>query len=196
MDKATLVAKDPQILVLVVQALSQAKIPVTLIEWDYVSEIEEWQSVRLIIGTPWHDSKGPREAYSRVIEGFERAGIYEEVPMLRVSVLSPEDSIVKALAHEVKNRTEGSIHILAHDSNRPNHEKTYSVIFAPFTGRGGAVPAKQFTGLVKLRKFLEERLHIRKPWVEESLLELARKGDTSIFNVRLTSRERKRFGLA
>ena len=196
MDKATLVTKDQQIRDRVVQALSQAKIPVTLVECDYVSEIEEWQLVKVVIGTPLHDSKGPREVYSRVIEALQQAGLYEEVPMLRVSVLSPSDRVVKALEQEVKNQTEGNIHILAHDRKRPNHEKEYSVIFAPFAGPGGAVPAKHITGLVALRKFLEESLHIRKTSVEEALLELARKGDTSIFNVQLTSREKKRLGLA
>ena len=193
MDKATLVTKDRLILDRVVQALSQAKIPVTLVDWNYVSEIEEWQ---LVIGTPLYDSKGPLEAVSRVIEALQQAGIYKEVPLLRLSVLSPDDSVAKALKEEVKDRTEGNIHILAHDPKRPNHEKMYSVIFAPFVGPGGAVPAKHIAGLVELRKFLEERLHIRKTSVDEALLELARKGDASIFNVQLTNREAKNRGLA
>ena len=196
MDKATLVTKDQQIRDRVAQALSQAKIPVTVVECDYVSETEEWQLVKVVIGTPLYDSEDPREVYSRVIKALQQAGLYEEVPMLRVSVLSPEDRVVKALAQEVKNRTEGNIHILAHDPKRPNHEKEYSVIYAPFAGPGGFIPARHITGLGELRKFLEESLHIKKTAVEEALLELARKGDTSIFNVQLTSRERKRLGLA
>ena len=196
MDKATLVTKDQEILNRVQQALHQAKIPATLVEWDYISEIEEWQLVRVVIGTPLYDSKGPVEAYSRVIKALQQAGFYEKVPMLRVSVLSPEDSVVKALAQEVKNRTEGSIHILAHEPKKLNHEKDYSVIFAPFAGTGGAIPAKHITGLAELRKFLEERLRIRKTLVEDALVELAREGDASILNVQLTSKERKQLGLA
>ena len=196
MDKTTLVREDHEILDRVVQALSRANIPVTLVEWDYVSETEEGQLAKLVIGTPLHDSKGPHEAYSRVIEALERAGFYEKVPMLRVSVLSPEASVVRALAQEVKNRTEGNIHILAYDPNQPDDKKEYSVIFAPFAGSGGAVPAKHLTGTPELRKFLEEHLHIRRSPVEEALLELGRKGHASIFNVQLTARERKRLGLA
>jgi len=192
MDKATLVTRDHQILGRVLEALSRAKIPVTLVDWNYDAEIEEWQ---LVIGTSLYDSKGPLKTYSRIIEALQQAGIYEEVPMLRVSVLSPDARVVKALAQEVKDQTEGNIHILAHHG-KPSHEKDYSVIFAPFAGTGGAIPAKHITGLAELRKFLEERLHIRKTSVEEALLELARKGDTSIFNVQLTKRERKRLGLA
>ena len=196
MDKAALVTGDEEILDRVVQALSQAKIPVTLVEWDYVSEKEEGQLAKLVIGTPLHDSKGPHEAYSRVIEALERAGFYADVPMLRVSVLSPEASVVKALEQEVKSRTEGNIHILSHGPKGPNYEKEFSVIFAPFAGPGGAVPAKRITSLVELRKFLEERLHIQKTSVEEALHELARKGHTSLFNVQLTNRQRKKLGLA
>jgi hypothetical protein len=59
------------------------------------------------------------------------------------------------------------------------------------------VPAKRITGLGDLRRFLEERLHIGKTAVvEEALPELERKGSTSIFNVQLTNKTAKRFGLA
>ena len=193
MDKATLVRSDLEIEGRVLEALSRANIPVTLCDWNYVPEIDEWQ---LVLATPWHDTKGPLEAYSRVIAVLQSAGIYEDVPIRRVSVLSPNDSLVKTLEQDVRYRTEGAIHIISHDQNEPNHEKVYSVIFAPFTGPGGAVPARRITGLRELRKFLEERLHIGKTSVDEALAELARKGSTSLFNVQLTNREARRLGLA
>src|SRR5438552_14939419 len=86
--------------------------------------------------------------------------------------------------------------LLGYDQNKPNHKKISSVIFAPFTEPGGAVPAQHFTGLGELRKFLEELLHIRKTSVGEALAELVRKGTTSIFNVQLTNREAKKLKLA
>ena len=193
MDKATLVTKDHEILARVQHALHAAGIGVAVVDWNYDSEIEEWQ---LVIGTPLYDSKGPREAASRVIEALEKAGIYKEVPILKVSVSSPHDSVVKALEREVKNRTEGHLHILAHPRNGPGREKEYSIIFAPFSGPGGAVPAKHVTDIVALRQFLEDRLHIGRSSVEEALHELARKGDTTILNVQLTHRQAKKLGLA
>ena len=193
MDKATLVKSDLEIEGRVLEALSRANIPVTLCDWNYVPEIEEWQ---LVVATPLHDSKGPLEAYSRVIGALQSAGIYEDVPIRRVSVLSPNDNLVKTLEQDIKVRKEGAIHIFGHDHSKPNHEKVYSVIFAPFTGSGGAVPARHITGRGDLSKFLEERLHIRKTSVEEALSELESKGSTSIFNVQLTNREAKRLGLA
>jgi hypothetical protein len=193
MDKATLVRRDLEMEGRVLDALNRAGIPVTLCDWNYVSDIDEWQ---LIIATPLHDDKGPLEAYSRVIKALQSAAIYEDVPIRRVSVLSPNDSLVKTLEHDIKVRTEGAIHIIGHDQDRPKPDKVYSVIFAPFTGPGGAVPARHITGIGELGKFLKERLHIRETSVEEALAELARKGSTSIFNVQLTNREAKKLGLA
>jgi len=193
MDKATLVRNDLEIEGRVLEALSRANIPVTLCDWNYVDEIDEWQ---LVVATPVYDSKGPLEAYSRVIGALQSAAIYEDVPIRRVSVLSPNDNLVKRLEQDIKIRTEGAIHIVGYDENRPNHEKVYSVIFTPFTGLGGAVPARRLTGLEDLRKFLEERLHIGKTTVKEALPELERKGSTSIFNVQLTNKDAKRLRLA
>lgn len=193
MDKATLVRSDLEIEGRILEALSRAEIPVTLVDWNYAPEVEEWQ---LVVATPWHESKGPLEAYSQVIRALQDAGIYEEVPIRRVYVLSPDENLVKTLEEKIKVRSEGAIHIVSHNSNRPNHERTYSVIFSPFVGPGGAIPARRITGLAELRKFLEDRLHIRKTLVDEALTELARRETASIFNVQLTNREAKKLGLA
>ena len=192
MDKATLVRSDLEIEGRILEALSRGKIPVTLVDWNYVSEIEEWQ---LVIATPLYDSKGAHEAVSRVIKALQQAGIYEDVPIRRVSVLSPNDTLVKTLEQEVKVLTEGSIHIVGLDQNKPNHENVYVVIFSPYTGPGGAVPARHIKGLVELRRFLEVSLHIWTTSVDEALHKLARKGNASIPNVQLSKREAKRLGL-
>ena len=52
---------------LVVQALSQAKIPVTAVDWNRAAEGEEWQ---LTVVSSLFDTKGPREAYSRVLDAL------------------------------------------------------------------------------------------------------------------------------
>jgi len=192
MDKATLVTKDREILGRVLDALSRAKIPLSLADLNYDPEIGEW---KFVIATSLYDTRGPLEAVSRVIKALQDAGIYQEVPLLRVSVLSADDSLVKSLKQELKDRTEGNILITDHAYQKPNHEKPYSVVFTPYAGRGGAVPARDITGLVELRKFLEERLHVRKTSIEEALLELARKGYALIPSVQLTNREAKRLGL-
>lgn len=190
MDKKTLVRSDQDIEGLVLGALSRAKIPVTLCDWNYDPDLDEWQ---LILATPWHDSKGPREANSRVIKALQEAGIYQDVPIRRLFVKSPDDPLVQALQQEVKERTEGVIHIS--DYNGPSGSKGYFVIFAPFAGEGGAVPSRRLSGLEELSEFLAKRLHIQPSSIAEALAELSRRGSTSI-HVQLTTREAKKLGLA
>ena len=188
MDKATLVMNDLQIEVRVLAALSLAKIPLTLCDLSYVPQLGEWQ---LVIATPLYDTKGPHEANSRVVKALQDAGIYEDVPIRRLFVKSPEDPFVKSLEQDTKLKREGGIHILG-DKKR----NTFAVFFAPFVGPGGAVPALHFVGEGKLREFLENDLHLSRSSVDEALSELERKGDASIFNVQLTRKEVKKLGLA
>lgn len=190
MDKTTLVRNDLDIGGKVLVALSRAKVPVTLCDWNYVPELDEWQ---LIIATPWYDKRGPHEANARIIAVLQEAGIYEEVPIRRLFVRSPQDPLVKALERELKTQTEGTVHIVA--SARQN-QNLYSLVFAPFTGPGGAMPAKNILGPDELRRFLEERLRISRSEAEEALNELNRKHSASIFHVSLTKRETKNLGLA
>ena len=148
MDKETLVKSDIEIGGLIFDALSHAKMPVTLCDWRYVPEVEEWQ---LVIATPWYGKHGPHDTYLRLIEALQRAGIYEEVPMRRVFLVSPNDPIVQEMEKEIQTRAEGFIHLIRHADRQRD---SYSVIFAPISGPGGAVPAKHFSGLQALRDFL------------------------------------------
>ncbi len=186
MDKTTLVRSDVEIGGLVMDALSRLKIPVTLCDWNYVHELDEWQ---LIIATPWYDSKGPRETYSRIIDAFQQAGIYQDVPMRRVFLKSPQDGLVKSLEQELKQRAEGFLHLLRHGNGQ------YSVIVAPISGRGGAVPARHFPGISELREFLEKELRLRPSSIEDAIGELQQRGSTSIYPFRFGARHLKRLGL-
>lgn len=191
MDKTAVVRSDLDIQGRVLNALSLARIPASLVDLDYVSQLDEWQ---LVIATPLYDDKGPSEAYARVIKALQDAGIYEGVPIRRVLLKSPADPSVKALEAEVRVKTEGAIHIL--EFATPNHRGQYSVIFAPFSGPGGAVPSKRFRGRDELRRFLEDEIGVTRSSVDEAFAELQRKGSASIFHVQLTRREAKKFGLA
>lgn len=191
MDKATLVKSDVDISALILEALSRTKIPVTFCDWRYVSQLEEWQ---LVIATPWVDEKGPRTTYQAVIDALTKAGVYDEAPMRRIFLMSPDDPAVQELEKEARTRNEGFIHILRHNGARSTEE--YSVLFAPITGVGGPVPAKQFIGHDVLRNFLTGRLHLRRTAIEDALRELSDSGHASIYPVHLTTREIKKFGLA
>ncbi len=187
MDKATLVSNDLQIEGRVLAALSKAKIPITLCDLDYMPELSEWQ---LVIATPLYDSKGPHEANSRVVKALQDAGFYSDIPVRKLFVKSPEDPFVKTLEKETKLKREGNIHILG-----DRKHGTFAVIFAPFVGPGGTVPARYFPEREKLRDFLEGELYLSRSSVDEALFELDRRGDASIFNVQLTRREVKKLGL-
>ena len=186
MDKETLVTSDIEIEGAVVAALSRAQIPVTAVDWNWVPQLDEWQ---LIVVTSLHDTKGPHQTYTRIIAALSEAGVYQNVPIRRLFVKSPEDPIAKKLIQELKITGEGSIHIIRvvmHDGRQQ-----YSVVFAPYSGTGGAIPSVRLTDDKKLRDFLGKRIGVASYLIDQAFTQLATKGSASIFNVRLSLRRAK-----
>jgi hypothetical protein len=190
MDQATLVRGDRIIEAQVLEALDRARVPVTLCEWNYVPQLQEWQ---LIIATPWHDSKGPRTTYRAVVDAFEKAGIYQHVPMRRVFLISPSDSLVKLLQQEARTQWDGFVHILRHHGNGKAQE--YSLVFTPVT-REDFASVRRFAALGDLKLFLTEDLHLDLSSFQGALDEMRRTGAGSIYPVTLTTRQIKKLGLA
>ena len=190
MDQATLVKEDRVIEAQVLEALDRAGVPVTLCEWNYVPQLEEWQ---LIIATPWHDSKGPRTAYIAVVGALEKAGIYQRVPMRRVFLKSPDDSLVRLLQQESRSRWDGFVHILRQHGN--GKAQDYSLVFTPITRKGFA-PVQRFSILDDLRQFLIQDLHLSPAASQGALDEMRRTGAGSIYPVPLTTRQLKKLGLS
>jgi hypothetical protein len=93
-------------------------------------------------------------------------------------------------------KTEGSIHILREPRNHPTSGEQYSLIFAPYMGPGGAVPARKIFGANELRRFLNSQLHIWPSITEDAIHRLEASSNASIPHVQLTHREAKRLGLA
>jgi hypothetical protein len=186
MDKAILVRSDLEAEGRVIEALSRAKVPVTLCDWNYVPQLDEWQ---FVVATPWYDSKGPREANRLIIDALLKADVYKQVPIRRLFVKSPDDPIVKTMESDLKFRTEGSIHIVKHTPLK------YSVIFTPYTG-GGVVPSVLLSDAAELRDFLQNRVGIWAHIVDDALSELASKGNTSIPNVQLSPKRARRLAIA
>jgi hypothetical protein len=190
MDQATLVKEDRVVEAQLLEALDRARVPVTLCEWNYVPQLEEWQ---LIIATPWHDSKGPRTAYRAVVDVLEKAGIYQRVPMRRVFLMSPDDPLVKLLQQESRTRWDGFVHILRHHGN--GKAQDYSLVYTPIT-REGAAPVQRFSTLDDLRLFLTDDLHLSPSSSQVALDEMRRTGAGSIYPVTLTTRQLKKLGLS
>ena len=191
MDKATLVANDVEAEGFVIAALSGADIPVTAVEWNWVPGLHEWQ---LVVVSSLHDTKGPREAYARIIEALSRAGVYQNIPIRKLFVKSPHDPFAQELVRQLKPMTEGTIHVIR---NKPGvNSQQYSVVFAPYLGTGGAIPSVRLHDDEELRSFLEKRLGISPYEVSQALNQLIQKGSASIFNVQLNLRKVRKLNLA
>lgn len=191
MDKPALVTGEREAEGLVVAALSLAEIPVTAVDWNWVSEDDEWQ---LTVVSSLVDTKGPREAYSQILGALRELKVDEYVPILQLFVKSPDDPDSKELVRQLRLVNEGSIHIL---KNPPAlHQSKYAVVFAPYLGSGGAIPSVPLADDGALRTFLERRLGISSHEVNHAISQLSRKSNASIFNVRLNLRQAKRLKLA
>jgi|SRR5579871_751820 len=190
MDQATLVREDWVVEAQVLEALDRAGVPVTLCEWNYVPQLEEWQ---LIVATPWHDSKGPRTAYRAVVDALEKAGVYQRIPIRRVYLKSPDDSLVKLLQQEYRTPWDGSVHILRNHGN--GKAQDYSLVFTPIT-RADFAPVQRFSTLDDLSEFLIEDLHLSPSASQGALDEMKRTGAGSIYPVTLTTRQLKKLGLS
>jgi len=190
MDQAVLVRNDRIIEAQVLEALDRKPVPVTLCEWNYVPQLEEWQ---LIIATPWYDSKGPRTTYRAVVDALERAGIYQRVPMRRVFLKSPNDPLVKVLQQEPRTQWDGFVHILRHHGNAKAQD--YALVFTPVM-REGFAAVQRFATLDDLKSFLAEDLRLNLNSFQGALDEMRRTGAGSIHPVTLTTRQIKKLGLA
>lgn len=173
------------------EALSRTKIPITVCKWIYLPELEEWH---LVVASPWYDTKGPLKTSGAVIDALERAGIYKKVPMRRVRVTSPDNPLAMSPQQKVREPREGFVHILK--QTRPNNGDQYSLIFAPISGPGGALPARRFSTLDDLRLFLAKDLHLRSGSIEDAIDEMKRTGASSVHPVSLRIRHAKKLGLA
>jgi hypothetical protein len=214
MATAALVSDDIEVGRRVAAAMARGGIPVSVYLWAYIPQLQEWQ---LFIATPLVDTKGPIAAYAEVEKALQKSEIYDEVPLRRIFLRSPQDRTLKMLekqsrsvAHEdfrVVNASvagsfvedaylySGSIHIVQLQSARPAGSTIYTVIHAPYAGPGGAAPAVRIEGIEKLRTFLEERLHIAADVVDSALRRLDQLRSVSIGNVELKNTELRRLGL-
>jgi hypothetical protein len=82
-----------------VEAIQRAQIPLQFTVWAHFPEAEEW---RLVIVTPLADREGPRAAYTAVQRAVQRAGFPSTLPVHRLMILGPSDSLAKLLANVLK----------------------------------------------------------------------------------------------
>jgi hypothetical protein len=212
MDKTPLVDSDVKVGNQIVSVLAAGRIELEDALWVYSPQIEEW---RLILSTPLVDQKGSRDAYLTVLNLLERAGVQAELPLRRMSVLSPRDSFLRDVrvafslpapsgfrpGRPIGNYVfdeayvyGGSLHIVRFEDHgrRPD---TYRVIFAPYRGAGGAAPSLDLTGQDQLNDFLVNKVGLNSYTVGKALSELQLNRTTSIPDVHVGTNELKRWGL-
>jgi len=189
-DKAALVANDLEIEGLLVQALSQQQIPVTAVDWVWVPQFD---AAQLVVVTSLHDSKGPREAYGRILEALHLAGFYQRFAIRELYVMSPSDSLAQELVRQLRTIQEGTIHI---SQTNGRGGLVYSVVFTPYIGKGGPIPSVGLRDDDDLRTFLERRLGVAPYVVDQALIQLNQRKFASIPNVQMNLRRAKKLNLA
>ena len=109
MVKPTLVDADMKAGEALLSKLDEIKFDVRAAFWFYMPDSEEW---RLIFASPAVDKKGPKEAYEKVQsqlpklkEEFEQD---YELSLQNISLVSPNDDLVKLLKAAIKTGPEVS----------------------------------------------------------------------------------------
>jgi hypothetical protein len=214
MATATFVNNDIEIGRRIVTALTRARIPVAVYLWAFVPQLQEWQ---FIIARPLVDTEGPLAAYGEVNKVLRKEGLFDDTPLRRIFLRSPNDRVLKSLEKESRAVPQESFRIVNEriagnfvedaylytgslDVNRVENPRgaardRYSVIYFPYSGVG-AVPSMRIDGTENLKAFLESNLlHLWKEAVDSALNELSGRGTTSIQNVQLKAQELRRLGL-
>jgi len=213
MATATLVNNDIDIGRRIVAAVTRASIPVAVYLWAFIPQLQEWQ---FIVATPLVDTKGPLAAYGEVNKALQKEGVFDDIPLRRIFLRSPNDKVLKSLERDSRAVAQESFRVVneqiagsfvedaylyrgfiqINQIQRKAGPRQYSVFYAPYDGPGGIVPDRKIQGADQLRDFLRDSLHINQGVVESAVRNLDERGSATIPNVELKSRDLRRLGLA
>ncbi len=107
MGKAILVDPDIQAGEQLLKELDQSTLDVRAAFWFYSSDSNEWH---LVIASPLLESKGPKEAYGRIQSQLDVLKDGHQLSLQDISLVSPDDKLVKLLRSVVKTKA-GISHI-------------------------------------------------------------------------------------
>jgi hypothetical protein len=85
----------------VTDALELTNLPVEGSLWFQRADSEEW---RLVLATPLVDTQGPQAAYSKFYRAIKRLNLEHELPLWRVTVVSPKEPLIMSLRSALKPR--------------------------------------------------------------------------------------------
>jgi hypothetical protein len=195
MDQATLVEKDIRIGNDIIGLLTAAGIPVVDAFWAYMPEIEEW---RLILTSPKVQQIGVRNAYLALSRALNNSRLVDEIPLRRLSLLSPKDQLVRNVRTRLSHSYEGSLHIVQSSSatrRAETYTDTYMVTFAPHIAAGGAIPMVSLDGKDTLRHFLVDQAGVDAQEADRAIEQLGRRGSFSFPKLRLNTSDLRRLRL-
>ena len=195
MDQTTLVEKDIRIGNDIIGLLTAAGIPVVDAFWAYMPEIEEW---RLILTSPKVRQIGVRNAYMALSRALHNSRLAEEIPLRRLSLLSPKDQLVRNIRTRLSYSYEGSLHIVQSSSATRRvgtHTDTYMVTFAPHNAAGGAIPMVSLDGEVTLRRFLVDQAGVDAREADRAIEQVGLRGSFSFPNLKLNTSDLRRLRL-
>jgi hypothetical protein len=197
MDKTTLVNEDVRMGQDVIAWLAAAGIPVDDAFWAYQAPAEEWW---LFLSSAWVDQKGIRDAYLALSNALHKSPIRQQLPLRRISLLSPSDPLAKnARNYLVQDyvsesyRYAGALHVVRSIGRRGR--KIYQITFAPYRSSGGSVPAMEVTGDEALSQFLTDQIGIDPSDMRHALKELQLRGSYSFPDVQLHTKDLRTLGL-
>jgi hypothetical protein len=212
---SALVERDVELGRKLVAALALSRIPVTAAFWGRTEEPNKWG---IFVVTPLVDSKGRSTAYREVMRALETNSVFSDIPWMRIFVVSPRSpasrsitgrnstipfEAIGSLNADVGERFvedaylySGSIHVVEVQKPTSNTDGKYSVVYAPYSGPGGAAKPRVLDGIEGLRVFLEEEVRIDASDVSEATSQLRKHGWTSIPNVMLRGPDLKRLRLS
>ena len=197
MDKTTLVNDDVRMGQDIIAWLAAAGIPVDDAFWTYQAPAEEWW---LFLSSPWVDQKGIGDTYLALSNALHKSPIRQQLPLRRISLLSPSDALVKTtrnyLVHDNVSesyRYAGALHVVR--SIGRGGRKVYQITFAPYRSPGGAVPAVEVMGEEALSQFLTDQISVDASDARYALRELQLRGSYSFPDVQLHTKDLRTLGL-
>jgi len=99
MDKPNLVNADMEAGEVLLNKLDESNFDVKAALWFFFSDSGQW---RLIFALPMVDKKGPKEAYEKVQNKLKELKNRYELSLENISVVSPDDNLVKLLKLTIK----------------------------------------------------------------------------------------------
>ena len=215
MATSALVERDVEIGRKLVAAMALSRIPVTAAFWGRMEESDEWG---IFVVTPLVDSKGRRIAYREVMRAIQTHKVFSDIPWMRIFVVSPKSQASRSITGrnssipvetvgslnadagerfvEDAYLYSGSIHVVEIRKPTSSHPGKYQVVYAPYSGPGGAAKPRVVEGIEELEKFLKEEVQVDAYHVSETVSQLHKQGWASIPNVVLRNPDLKRLHLA